>query len=283
MKHIKKIIDFFNDDYIFYIHIDKKIKLPEPELLEIERDGKVAFFSRKYKTNWGGRNTLRSILMLSDEVLKNPEIECIHLISGGDFPAKSSKNITDYLKDNKGKEFLENFSMPSANWAEGGMGRLLYYNLYDLFNAKTNWGNRTIQLALKIQRRLKYTRKISKKLPALFGGSTWWTLSRNCLQYVVDYTRKNPMLLKRLKFSFCSEEIYFQTVIMNSPFAINVINGNLRYIKWEYKHNSMPAILDEEDYNDIGKSDRFFARKIEYPYSEKLVNELERKKVNESK
>jgi len=86
------------------------------------------------------------------------------------------------------------------------------------------------------------------------------------------------MLLNRLKHSFCSEEIYFQTIIMNSPFSDKVINNNLRYIKWEYKNGSMPAILDEEDYEEVEKSNQLFARKIEYPVSMKLVTGLMKNK-----
>ena len=278
LKHIKQIVDFFDDDFTFYVHIDKKIELPEQELTEIKEHKKVAFFSRKYVTNWGGRNTLRSILLMAEAAVKDTQIEYIHLISGGDFPVKNSGQFSEYLNSNKGKEFMENFPMPATRWAEGGMNRLYNYNLYDMFNAKTYWGNRLIQYAFKIQRNLNFKRKISAKLPPLHGGSTWWTLSRDCLQYVVEYTNKNPTLLKRLKYSFCSEEIYFQTLVMNSSFAANVENENLRYIKWETKHGSMPAILDEEDIADIGKSDKLFARKMEYPFSEKLVSELIKRK-----
>jgi hypothetical protein len=278
LKHIKQIIDFFNEDFSFYIHIDKKSKLPESEIKEISLNNKVAFFSRKYVTNWGGRNTLKSILLLTIEALRNPEIEYIHLISGGDFPARGSAYFTTYLNSNKGKEFLENFPMPTDKWEQGGMNRLHYYNLYDVFNAKTHRGWRAVQYALKIQKKTKFQRKISPQLPALHGGSTWWTLSRNCLQYVMDFTLENPMLLNRLKHSFCSEEIYFQTIIMNSPFSDKVINNNLRYIKWEYKNGSMPAILDEEDYEEVEKSNQLFARKIEYPVSMKLVTGLMKNK-----
>jgi len=274
LKHIKGIIDFFNDDFTFYLHIDRKIKLPLQELLEIKEDKKVVFFSRKYITNWGGRNTLRSILLMMEEASKDKGIEYIHLISGGDFPIKNSSFFSEYLNLNKGKEFIENFPMPTTRWADGGMNRLLQYNLYDVFNAKTHDGGRAIRYALKVQQKIKFKRGLSAKLPPLYGGSTWWTLSRNCIEYIVKYTKQNPSLLNRLKHSFCSEEIYFQTVIMNSPFSGNVTDENLRYIKWEDKHGSMPAILDEEDYADMEKSNQLFARKMEYPFSEKLVSVL---------
>lgn len=251
-----------------------KMNLPEQEIREIRDDKKVIFFSRKYVTNWGGRNTLRSILLLSKEAIKNPQNEYIHLISGGDFPVKNSSAFIQQLRSNKDKEFIENFPLPTTRWANGGLNRLYNYNLYDVFNGKEERGANAIRMVLKIQEKLKFKRKISKNIPPLYGGSTWWTLSRSCLQYVIDYTQKHPMLLQSLKHSFCSEEIYFQTVIMNSPFSKQVVDSNLRFIKWVEKHGSMPAILDENDLDEMVASNSLFARKIEYPFSAELVSRL---------
>src|SRR6185312_15690759 len=170
------------------------------------------------------------------------------------------------------KEFIETFSLPTNRWADGGMNRVHYYNLYDVVNAKRYSGNKIIQSALKAQKKLRIKRKLSADLPPLHGGSTWWTLSRECVKYVIDYTDTNPALLNRLKHSFCSEEIYFQTIIMNSPFKDKVTNENLRFISWEYKHGSIPAILDEHDYSAIKKGDHLFARKFESNFSSGLKN-----------
>ena len=214
---------------------------------------------------------------MSKEVLKNQDIEYIHLISGGDFPIKGSSYFTEYLTMNRGKEFLENFQVPTKKWQHGGMNRLTYYNFYDFFDIKTYLGSKAIYYTLKIQEALKMKRKISDELPKFHGGSTWWTLSSKCLKYVVDYTDNANTFLKRLKHTLCSEEIFFQTIIMNSPFRDNVVNDNLRYIIWEYKHGSIPAILDIQDNEKIKKSHQLFARKFEYPFSLTLLNELKNK------
>jgi hypothetical protein len=116
-----------------------------------------------------------------------------------------------------------------------------------------------------------------RRLPKLFGGSTWWTLSRPCLKYVVDYTKSHPDLLGRLRHSFCSEEIYFQTVIMNSPFAAQVDGNNLRYIDWRFRNGSLPAVVDETDYDCVAKPDVIFARKFQHPISATLIEELDKR------
>jgi hypothetical protein len=278
ISHLKKLLDFFDDDFYFYIHIDKKSRITKDEIEMIPNAKNVVFFSRQFNVNWGGLNYLNSMLLLSKEAIKNPDIEYFHTISGQDLPIKSCNKIKSLLVKNRGREYLENFEMPVKvrDWGrDGGMDRICYFNFYDLFNAKTISGKIAIHGLLKAQRILKIKRNIQQDLPKFFGGSIFWTLSYPCLKYVVDYTEKHPYFLQRLKYSFCSEEIYYQTIIMNSAFKENVVNNNLRYIEWNERNGNKPANLDETDYDKIIKSDAIFARKFEYPVSKKLMNKIE--------
>jgi hypothetical protein len=278
ISHLKKILDFFDDDFYFYIHIDKKSQIPKNEIEIIQKSKNVMFISREFKVNWGSTKHLKAILLLSKKAVENEDIEYFHLITGQDFPIKSCNEIKSFLVKNREREYIENFEMPVKvrDWGkDSGMDRISYYNFYDLFNAKTIRGKITIRGLLEAQKILKIKRNIQQDLPKLFGGGTYWTLSYPCLKYVVNYTEKYPELLKRFKWSFCVEEIYFQTLIMNSAFKKNVVNNNLRYIEWNQKNGNKPAILDKTDYDNIIKSDAIFARKFEYPVSKKLINKIE--------
>lgn len=278
IKHINKILNFFDDDFYFFIHIDKKCKIKENEFKLIQNYRNVLYISRSFKVNWGGGNLLRSRLLLSKEAVKHKSIEYFHAISGQDFPVKSCSEIKSLLENNRGKEYIENFKMPVKvkDWGkEEGMDRVCYYNFYDLFNTKNIGGKIAIRVLLKLQKILKIKRNISRDLPELFGGEAWWTLSYPCLKYVVDYTEKHPQFLKRLDYSLLPEEIYYQSVIMNSGFKANVVNYNLRYIDWNQRNGNKPANLDETDYKRIIKSDAIFARKFEYPVSKELINQIE--------
>src|ERR1700761_7376347 len=86
IHHLNEIINCFDSDFSFYIHIDKKSNLSTDEENELEKIKKTAFVSRSYKTNWGGMNHLNSILLLLKEALKNKDTTYFHLISGHDFP-----------------------------------------------------------------------------------------------------------------------------------------------------------------------------------------------------
>lgn len=284
---LKELIDFFDDDFSFYIHIDRKVQLTEKEIEQLKNTQSVKFISRKYSINWGGRNFTKSILLLSKEVIKDKDIEYIHLISGQDYPIKTPKEIKNILTKNRGAEFLVNFELPSKKWAleNGGMDRIDYYNFYDLLNARVKIEKIIIRTLTIVQKKLNLFKRSRKCLPKLYGGSSWWTLTRPCLEYVINYSEDNPSYLKRFMYTLSSDEIFFQTIIMNSPFAKNVINKDLRYVDWNMRNGSRPAFLDESDYDNIVSSENIFARKFDPKISGKLLHllnkKLEKDKENE--
>lgn len=277
IDHLKKLINFFNDDFYIYIHMDKKSKLSKEDIDAIQHAKNVVFLSREFKINWGGIYGMMAILLLAKEALKNKEIEYFHVISGQDFPIKSCEFMSYYLTKHKGKEFIEYFKMPENDWHDTstGLSRIGYYNFYDLFNAKTKIGYHIISMLFKAQRILNIKRNVQFNFPNLFSCATWWSVSYPCLKYIVDFTDNNPQLLKRFDHTFAPDEIYFSTILMNSPFKDSIENNNLRYINWAEKNGSRPAILDESDYDNIVKSDALFARKFQPLISKNLIQKVE--------
>jgi len=269
VEQLINIVRFFNDDFRFYIHIKKSSKIAEEELLRLKGLKNVVLVSRKYEVKWGGFNLLQVILYLSQEALKDRNIEYIHLISGQDFPIKASNHFTEVLRRNKGKEFIEYVTPPSPQFLK----RLSYYYFFDFIDSKKGKGNIRVFALIKLQKRLGLNRKKPVKVD-LAVGSAWWTLSYECVRYVIDYTKRNPSFLGRLKYTWCPEEFYFQSILLNSPYKENIVSNNLRYIDWSSRNGSHPAILDESDYDRVLRSPQLFARKIEQPVSNKLIQKL---------
>lgn len=273
-NQLAEIAEFFDEDFSVYVHIDKKSKISSEELTKLNAIPNIALISQKFKVNWGGRNHLRCILFLISEALKDKDIQYFHLITGQDFPIKSKETFKEFFQKNKEKDFLEHFTMPAACWNHGGMDRIEHYNLYDALDAKKSLS--AILKLLKIQKRFGLKRSLSKKLPQLYGGSTYWSLSRPTINYINEYNQQQPALLSRLKHTFCAEEIYMQTVVMNSEFKDRAVSNNLRFILWEEKNGSNPGVLDDADFNAITQSDAFFARKFDRPVSESLLHKLKK-------
>ena len=270
IQHLIDIIEFFNDDeFYYYIHLKKSSKFQPSELERLRSKKGVMLVSQKFESKWGGINILKSILYLSEEALKNKEIEYYHLISSGDFPIKAAGYFKQFLKENAGTEFLDWVTPPDAKF----MKRLTNYYPFDFFNVKEKNGWANLYRFVHLQRRLG----IKRRLPSISNlavGSAWFTLTYACLEYVVQYTKKQPALLKRLHYTYCAEEFYFGTVLINSPFHNKLANDNLRYIDWNSRNGSSPVILDESDFSNLISSDKLFARKFENPISAGIVAKL---------
>ncbi|WP_172443331.1 beta-1,6-N-acetylglucosaminyltransferase [Nonlabens agnitus] len=256
---LERLTSEFDERFNIYIHIDKKSSLTSIERNVFLRNGNIKYLGQDYRVNWGGLNHLRAYLQLVQVALKNLDNQYFHLITGQDFPIQSNSYFDRYL-DGK-QDHMSAFTMPAAGWKNGGMDRLKYYQFYDLFNARksTLWISRFRRLQIN----LGFKRKIPAYLGQLYGGNTYWSLSRSTLKYVVDFTKKNPRFFNRFRHTFCAEEIYFQTIIMNSTYRENVITDDLRYMDWKSGRGGFPAFLDPTDFEEIINSNKLFVRKLD--------------------
>jgi len=281
-KNGKTIIELINQldsaDSFFYIHIDKKSPLFEsPDIQEIKTKPNVFFIENRIKVNWGGFSHLKAIICLVREALKNEELSYLHLMSDSCLPIKTRKEIFDYFEKHSGKEFIEYLSLPSPNWAGGGLVRITRYHLHDFINLRSKLKKRIEKYFVKLQAIIGIKRRLPTDFQNYYGGCTYWSLSRNFLGYAVNYIDQNPRFYEAFKHSFCAEEILIHTLLLNSPFVDNVMNDNLRYIDWENRNGNRPANLDDSDLPKLLSTEKLFARKFVYPLSYNLLRTIKEK------
>lgn len=105
----------------------------------------------------------------------------------------------------------------------------------------------------------------------IYGGSVYCSLPSIAVEYLLECDIAKQMLVE-LKYSAIGEEIFFQTVFMNSPFKSLVIPNNLRYSDWSVIN--APKVLNESDFNSIVNSKVLFCRKVDKIVSDKLLEIL---------
>ncbi|MDO7744641.1 MAG: beta-1,6-N-acetylglucosaminyltransferase [Pedobacter sp.] len=265
IESLVDLIEILGNGFNFYIHIDRKKKLNVDSLRRFEN----VEVCNTFKVNWGGLNHFLAILELSKQALKNKENTFFHLITAEDFPIKSSKYILDV---DISKSYISYFPFPKLTWDEnGGTDRYSYYHFYDVFDAKTKVGGRSIHLIILLQKLFKFKRA-ELPVPQMFGGSTYWSVNKKALSYLIDNI--DDKLLNRLKFTFCAEEYIFHSILLNSPLRDEICNTNLRYIDWHSKRMGDPAFLDESDFDILVDSNALFARKIKKSPNSKLISLL---------
>lgn len=278
--HLLYLINYFDTDFDIYIHIDKKGSITSEELSRLRQLDRVCGVYQRYVIHWGGHSFLKAILYLVKQVIAKGGVDYVHLISGADMPIKKLDEFKSFFLDKPKFEYLENFPLPARNWNGGGLNRVIYYHLHDLLNLRKSKNVNRENTFIRFQQKWGIRRKISNRLPRFYGGGNWWSLSWECVNYVAKYTCENKRLFRRLRFSFAPDEIYFQTVIMNSPFAGRVVGNHMRYIDWQFRNGNIPANLDLSDLDKIIDSPYLFARKVMFPISTNLVEQL--KQLNAS-
>lgn len=271
-EQLLDLLSSFNDDFFFFIHIDKKSEL---EVSDFEHLPNVCFVAKIIRVNWGGMSLIECTNLLMQEYVKHSELEYAHLISGSDYPIKDCEYISNYLEENKDSEFFEYAKLPIEFY--GGYDRLLYYYFMDRFNVRTTLGRYLAYGLVRIQKTFHFKKNLQDGgLGSYYFGSQWWTLSTAAIQYLLQFQKNNPRTVHFFKYSYIPDEMYFQSILMNSPFEKKCAKNNLRYYDWSHRDDKeeRPLVLDERDFRVLKESKAFFARKIVQPQSNALVRRI---------
>lgn len=263
------LIDSFDDRFDIYIHIDKRIYVSETCMRMMRAFPCVKKVGCVYSINWGSRKHVDAILWLCRQALENsPDAQYFHLISGADMLIKSSNDFCDFFSANSGRNFIEYFPLPSKTWSGGGFNRLVWMHPLERLNILNQREMAIYERYLRFQHMLSRPRPLPSH--AVYGGSCWWSLTREAVMYICGNYNKDGWY-SRLENTFAPDEMYVQTLLATSYLKPTMVNNNLRYILWEHQNGHCPAILDEGDAYQIVKSDKMFARKIDSCISKKLI------------
>ena len=108
-------------------------------------------------------------------------------------------------------------------------------------------------------------REIVSKIPFIkrqtpeniYYGSQWWNLTKNAISYILKFVVENQNYLERFKYTWGSDEFFFQSIMMQSELKNNCENNCLRYLIWQ---GGVPIVFKLKDYNNFiwggGKSIR---------------------------
>lgn len=278
-KNIDQVIELSNrlsSSFEIYIHFDRKVTLTNTQKKALDKLH-VNYFS-KYDVKWGSYSIVRATVDMMKMALDNPKIEHFHLISGQDWPLKEPQTIYSRFENNN-KIYMNYWRAvdmrktgePEIWWAK-------YYFNYDQINRRTTLGKIYHRLLLLGQTilRVNKLKKYNIKPEKIYAGQEWIDIPRDALSYAIEYYEKHLELQKIFSTSFCSDEMWLQTILCNSPEYRSRIDKNIhRFIELIEKHGSRPAILDEDDFLKIQQGDYWWGRKIERPISNRLIELLD--------
>ncbi|QCR22499.1 beta-1,6-N-acetylglucosaminyltransferase [Pontibacter sp. SGAir0037] len=256
-----------HDDADIYIHISTNSAIEPFEYLKLIDH--VRLIQNRLDVRWGSYKFTKAIIESTREILQTGiAYDFINLISGQDYPIKPVDKIHKFLEAHIGRSFI--YDEPEgSDWWSHAITRVEKYHTTN-FEFK---GQYRIQAFINW---LLPKRKFPLPME-LYGGSnsTWWTISIESAEYLVQFFDNHPELRRFAYFSWGSDEFLVATILMNSPYRDKMICHNYRYIDWS-DGGAHPVILTTKDLAGIKASDCLFARKFDVQQDATILDRIDK-------
>jgi hypothetical protein len=253
-----------SEDCAFFLHIDQKSSINEFSGIGGEN---VFFAEKRIPVYWGEFSQVEAILVLLRQALGRSEsYDYFVLISGCDYPLRSGKYIHRFLEGNRSVEFMNLVKVPNEK-AGKPISRINTLRI----PSKQPVRRFTVRVLAKLGLAQRDYRKCLGSLEP-YSGSTWWALTRDACQYIVDFVDRNQHVVEYFQNMFASDEALFHTILGNSGFSLR-IRRNLLYEDTSAQ-GAHPAMINDQHValfeaqekvwvNDVyGSGEALFARKF---------------------
>jgi hypothetical protein len=250
----------------FFIHVDRKTPDGVYGRMEAPLSSlpNVHFLSRHRSYYGGFGHVAATVKGLRELFRRRLPFDYVTLLTGQDYPIVSPQQIDQFFRQHDGQSFIEYFPLPHAEWTHGGIDRFSY------------WHVRLRRTYVRVPGR---SSDFSGRFPRLrlFGGSSYWCLSRECIEYVYRFLQQQRSYERFFRYVDVPEEMFFHTIILNSPLQESVVNDDLRYLQWRNPETAGgPAILGADDFGKIIASSKLFARKFDVTQDAEILDMIDK-------
>jgi hypothetical protein len=292
-KHPAQLVRLVNRIHtptsVILIHVDKRTEETQyREMVSGVEHLTNLVFLKRHNCHWGDFGHLRATLKGLAYLRQHKEYDYVFLLTGQDYPIKSNLEVDEFLGKANKRDFISYWPLPYQGW------RLENYGFERIENWHFRLFHRYIRVPIRPQSyvspqfNLTWKRSLvestllplnvifnKRKLPANFkpfGGSGYWCITRRCVEYINDFVEKHQKFVKFFKYVNIPDEIFFQTVLLNSPLKHNIVNDNLRCMDWPG-----PRIWKKENFEILAGSKALFARKFDASVDSEILDLIDSK------
>lgn len=285
---LRRLIDRLDGpDVYFYIHVDLKSDLTSFTAAIPQQN--VCWIGNRISCIWGDFSIVNATLLLIKAALKpvGQDGMCV-LLSGQDYPVKSSAHIRHFFAHHAQSVFLD-FKPAEEVWPDFAV-RTTYYKLqhspdkldYTLFH---KWDVRSYlkllfkgQLRCLSDSRVWQSRKLALPLK-FYGGSQWWAMPVEVLSRVYDYIRINEKeLFDFFQDALIPDEFFFQSMFSLPEIRLdNPILSPVTYVRWDGKKHPQPVVFRAGDEIELQSlpGTVLFARKFDSDIDSEILEKLD--------
>ena len=268
LKTLIQCLDYKEND--IYVHLDYKWKnVNIDELCAVVHKSKLIILQDRIDVKWGTFSQIECELLLLKEATQN-HYQYYHLMSGMDLPLKTQEEIHAFFNENRGTEFVH-FDAPQVD--RETYKRISKYNFIISKNRKLKTRilhNALMALQIGVDRAKKYGVEFHK-------GANWFSITDDLAHYVVE---KSAWIYEVFRYARCGDEMFLQTLVMNSRFKNSLIDNNFcdNYATIQYCidwHRGSPYVFTNDDFEFLVASNMCFARKFDWNIDQEIVRRIQ--------
>ncbi len=264
---VSRLVAHLDADFDVFVHLDKRSNIRRADFDGFARTKAI----KKVKATWGSLGIVRATLELLALASSGAGYDRYVLISGQDLPLKTNPDIAAFFSEHPKTDFVD-----SNTFAEAEQSRLTRVSRFHFFPRRTFSHLLTTVLA-DVSRRLDALISLAgvrRSMKYRFRwGSQWMDLTSDTVDQVLRLVRNDTEFLKRFRFTFCPDEVFFQTAIESCGRTSLSLESPRRYIDWKTGPEH-PRVLRKEDLAMLEASDMLFARKCDTSIDPDLAERL---------
>ncbi|MGR3273286.1 glycosyl transferase [Thalassococcus profundi] len=244
-------------DYIS-IHFDARAKAVDFARIRkaLDANPNVTFAKKRIKCGWGEWSLVQATLLATEAAVEAfPRATHFYMLSGDCMAIKSAQYAHEFL-DRREVDYIESFDYFASDWIKTGWKeeRLIYRHW---FNERTQ--KRRFYAAFALQKQLGLTRAIPDDLQ-LQIGSQWWCLRRRTVEWILDFCRDRPDVMRFFRTTWIPDETFFQTLVRHLVPENEIDSRTLTFLM--FSDYGMPVTFYNDHYDLLLSQDFLFARKI---------------------
>lgn len=263
----------------FYICVDAKCDF-RPFQEALKACANVHWVLGRIRVRWGNISQVQASLSAIKEILKHRRTGYCILMSGQDYPLKSTAQIEGFFRSRAGTNFIDaqpakiawpssQFRLRKYNYHLFDRYRVCYsvesihswrfwapVNLYSLFCVLVIGGK------WSVLKQILYRRKHPAYLKA-YGGSSWWALPVSTVSKISGFLAKHPDFIEYHRYTHSPDEIIYSSLVQHLEDDAQ-IDRSVTYVNWDRQGCKLPVTFHEAgEIDELMDSGCLFARKFE--------------------
>ena len=253
----------------FFVHVDSRAPEQTYDAMRAGLAGRDdVHWVPRVAAHYSGFSLVRSILVGLAEVEKAGAPPHTVLLSGQCYPLRPAAEIERILAGRQEESLLEHFRIPTERWADedGGLRRIRYR-----YFERLRFRTRTLRLPVL---RRPFPRGLEP-----WGGSAWCVLSTEAASTLLAFRQERPDAYGFFEHVKSPDELYMQTVLLNSALRDRISNESVHHIEWP--GGSHPKTFGHADFDRLAASGKLFARKFDIAQDGEILDAIDRRLLGE--